>query len=122
MDERMIDSWFSVQYARRMDAYVGIYDAQLNLIKAPYFTTLEEDAFKEYIETYKQVVLVGDAVEKYKIAFPNLTCTYHPQLCSARYMAKLAYQAYIEKKFEDIAYFEPFYLKKPHITKARKLL
>ena len=40
----------------------------------------------------------------------------------ARYMAPLAQRAYDERRFEDLAYFEPFYLKDFVATVSKKNL
>jgi hypothetical protein len=31
-------------------------------------------------------------------------------------MEKLSYDIYLDKKFEDLAYYEPFYMKPPNVT------
>jgi tRNA threonylcarbamoyladenosine biosynthesis protein TsaB len=91
-------------------------------LKAPYFATLESAIFDDLLENtgIDEIVLVGDAVEKYQDI-----CTTSPlkisavQLPSSRHLSSLAYLAYQAQKTVDVAYFEPFYLKKPNITKPK---
>ncbi|MCS6928666.1 MAG: tRNA (adenosine(37)-N6)-threonylcarbamoyltransferase complex dimerization subunit type 1 TsaB [Saprospiraceae bacterium] len=42
--------------------------------------------------------------------------------CSARYLASLANQRYAAKAWENLAYYEPFYMKPPNITQPKKSL
>lgn len=107
--------------ARRMDAYVGIYDADGNIIAAPYFCTLDSKSFDYLLtEGYEQVLLAGDATSKYAALIENNKVHVSDvDLPSASYLCGLAFAQYQQGLFVDTAYFEPFYLKKPHITKAK---
>lgn len=110
--------------ARRMDAYAAIFDHKLQAIQAPYFCTLTTDSFLEHLQKSQidKLYIAGDACPKYEELLGKLpNVVYSPiKSVSARYLAALAEQQFQEKKFEDIAYFEPFYLKMPHITKPSK--
>lgn len=115
-------AYVALMDARRMDAYVGVYTADYQTLKAPYFATLEPTTFDDLLENtaIEEVVLIGDAVEKYQEI-----CTTSPlkistvQLPSSKYLPHLAYLAHQAKQEVDVAYFEPFYLKKPNITKPK---
>lgn len=96
--------------ARRMDVYTAVFDGygkRLTPIKA---ITLDEDSFQEYAD--KKIILIGDAVEKGKevlqIQNADFKLGIYP---SAEYMVELAERKYQNKNFENVAYFEPFYLK-----------
>lgn len=111
--------------ARRMDAFAGIYNIDLQEVKKPFFCTLEPNSFEDLVDgkTVKKVILVGNATEKYRsiithkdIVISNIV---YP---SAQYMTALAQASFEAKKFEDTAYFEPFYLKMPNVTKAKSVL
>jgi tRNA threonylcarbamoyladenosine biosynthesis protein TsaB len=115
-------AYVALMDARRMDAYVGVYTADFEILKAPYFATLEPALFDDLLENtaIDEIVLVGDAVEKYQdicITSPLKISTV--QLPSSRHLSSLAYLAYQAQKTVDVAYFEPFYLKKPNITKPK---
>lgn len=97
--------------ARRMEVYTAVYDGKTGeKLSDTQSLILEEDSFAQYNQ--KRVLFVGDGAEKAKeiLLLPNAqfnTETYP----SAKYLMKKAEQLYKEKNFEDIAYFEPFYLK-----------
>lgn len=120
--DRSKAAYVALMDARRMDAYVGVYRANGEVIKEPYFATLASNSFDFLLEdsSIEELVLVGDAVEKYQDI-----CTTRPlkksvvQLPSSKYLTDLAYRAYQKQNFVDVAYFEPFYLKKPNITKPK---
>jgi tRNA threonylcarbamoyladenosine biosynthesis protein TsaB len=107
--------------ARRMDAYVGIYDKEGSIIEQPYFCTLSSTSFEHLLEQgYDQVYLAGDATSKYAPLLTNKAIQISAiELPSASYLCPLAFAQYQNNTLIDTAYFEPFYLKKPHITKAK---
>lgn len=96
--------------ARRMEVYTAIFDGkgqQLSDIEA---RILDENSFKELKD--QKVVFLGDAVEKSQsvLDLPQATFS-NIQYPSAQYMIALAENKFTQKDFEDVAYFEPFYLK-----------
>lgn len=71
-------------------------------------------------EGFNQIVFVGDATAKYQgMVAPTNRLISSVDLPSAKYLANLAQLAYEQEQFVDVAYFEPFYLKKPNITKPK---
>ncbi len=97
--------------ARRMEVYSAIYDANHKQIRATEAQILDETAFASYLEQGK-VYFVGNGVEKTKtlIAHPNAVFV-EDRLPSANEMSTLAYEKYKKSDTEDVAYFEPYYLK-----------
>ncbi len=107
--------------ARRMDAYAAIYNTELHVIKEPFFCTLTPDSFDYLLQDgYDSIVLTGDAVAKFQPLLNNskIRCS-TIDAPSSTYLCALAEQAWREERHENVAYFEPFYLKKPHITKPK---
>ncbi|MFA5639181.1 MAG: tRNA (adenosine(37)-N6)-threonylcarbamoyltransferase complex dimerization subunit type 1 TsaB [Bacteroidales bacterium] len=106
--------------ARRMEVYCAVYDSQLQIVDAIQNKIIYADAFGSILDKQK-IVFSGNAVEKCK----NILALHHHSIfsetkTSAAYMLELAYQKYIHHNFENLAYFEPFYLKefvagKPHV-------
>lgn len=116
-------AYIALMDARRMDAYVGIYNNTMDCLKKPYFATLEATSFDFLLEKegIEQLVLVGDATAKYQpVITDRAEVVFSPILLpSSKYLAALAQKAYEKEDFVDVAYFEPFYLKMPNITKPK---
>jgi len=97
--------------ARRMEVYSAVFDATYNLIGDIRAQELNTDAFTEYLEKGK-TYFIGNGVEKSKELISHNNAVFvENKLPSANEMAKLSYNKFNKKEFEDVAYFEPFYLK-----------
>ncbi len=97
--------------ARRMEVYSAVFDSDYNQIRETQAQILDKNSFAEYLEK-ENVYFIGNGVEKTK------TLIHHPnaifiedKLPSAKEMGVLAYSKYEKKDTEDVAYFEPYYLK-----------
>ncbi|MBP1838344.1 tRNA (adenosine(37)-N6)-threonylcarbamoyltransferase complex dimerization subunit type 1 TsaB [Formosa algae] len=97
--------------ARRMEVYAAVYDANYNEVRSIEAEILDEHAFETFLEEGK-VYFVGNGVEKTKtiITHPNAVFV-DGKLPSAREMGALADVKYKKSDTEDVAYFEPYYLK-----------
>ncbi|WNH08962.1 tRNA (adenosine(37)-N6)-threonylcarbamoyltransferase complex dimerization subunit type 1 TsaB [Thalassobellus suaedae] len=97
--------------ARRMEVYSAIFDSNYNQIRDTEAQILDEHAFADYLEKGK-VYFIGNGVEKTKtlINHPNAIFI-EDKLPSANEMSLLAYNKYKKSDTEDVAYFEPYYLK-----------
>jgi len=97
--------------ARRMEVYSAIYDSKNHQIRETEAEILDESSFKDYLEKAK-VYFIGNGVEKTKqiITHPNAIFIEN-KLPSANEMGKLAEHKHQNSDWEDVAYFEPFYLK-----------
>jgi tRNA threonylcarbamoyladenosine biosynthesis protein TsaB len=97
--------------ARRMEVYSAVFDSKYHQIREIKAEVLNENSFSEYLQE-GNVYFIGSGVDKAKtiITHPNAIFIEN-KLPSANYMGKLAYKNFIAKLFEDVAYFEPYYLK-----------
>ena len=97
--------------ARRMEVYAAVYDQDHQQIRTIEAQILEADSFIEFLNI-GSVSFIGNGVDKTKgiITHPNAIFI-EDKLPSANEMGKLAYKKYKKSDFEDVAYFEPFYLK-----------
>lgn len=97
--------------ARRMEVYSAIFDANYNQIRETQAQILDYNAFAEFLEKGK-VYFIGNGVEKTRqlIKHPNAIFV-KDKLPSANEMSLLAYSKYKKSDLEDVAYFEPYYLK-----------
>jgi tRNA threonylcarbamoyladenosine biosynthesis protein TsaB len=98
--------------ARRMEVYTALYNDKLEEVKAVSAEVMTEQSFSEYLDQYR-IYFTGDGSEKCKALFEKqeqadfeLSST-----ATASAMCALAELAYNSGKFEDLALFEPFYLK-----------
>nr|WP_321230660.1 tRNA (adenosine(37)-N6)-threonylcarbamoyltransferase complex dimerization subunit type 1 TsaB [uncultured Psychroserpens sp.] len=97
--------------ARRMEVYSAIYDCEFNLLREIEAQILDELSFKKELENGK-VFFVGNGTEKTKALLSHDNAIYvDNKLPSANEMSALAYAKYKIGDIEDVAYFEPFYLK-----------
>lgn len=99
--------------ARRMEVYDAIYDHELNKVKEVNATILDKDTYNEYFAN-RAIIFGGDGAEKAKELYFRIKDKayfldgFEP---SSMHMAKLAEQKFQNSDFEDVAYFEPYYLK-----------
>ena len=106
--------------ARRMEVYTAVFENGIQLTEtAP--VIIDENSFAEYLEQ-GPCLFIGDGAGKCAdvIKHPNASfCQCWPK---ASAMLSPATAAYKEKRFEDVAYFEPFYLKEFVATVSKKKL
>lgn len=97
--------------ARRMEVYYAIYDSQGQTVKQIAAKIITEDSFSEIPESV-ELLLFGDGAAKCRevIKRPNIHYDDNFRI-SASHMYTPAIQALKDNHFEDVAYFEPFYLK-----------
>lgn len=105
--------------ARRMEVYYCLFDnsgKRLNDISAE---IIGENSFSGIPEE-KKMVFFGEGAMKCKDVIKRGNSLFHPGFeISAEFMRKPAFEAISEQRFEDVAYFEPFYLK-DFITTTQK--
>ena len=98
--------------ARRMEVYCAIYDRNFREVMPVEAVIVNEDSFAEYLA--KGILTFGgEGAEKCRPLLEN-----HPNArfvsgfeTSAKFMVPLAFERFNSGRFEDLAYFEPFYLK-----------
>jgi tRNA threonylcarbamoyladenosine biosynthesis protein TsaB len=97
--------------ARRMEVFTAIYKQDLTVFEEVNAKIVAEQSFEDIL-TQQAITFIGDGAEKCMsvIAHQNAaisTSNYN----SAANMSSLAFEAFQHGVFEDVAYFEPFYLK-----------
>lgn len=102
--------------ARRMEVYTRVYDSGLNPLSAVEAKIIDADSFGEW--SGKKLVIFGNGAGKCVDVLPAVS--YIHVVPSARGIVKSAFQKLESKSFEDLAYFEPFYLKNFIGTKSCK--
>lgn len=108
--------------ARRMEVYTAVYDRELNNLEAVNAKILDENSFTELSDQAK-VAFIGDGAAKCAELLAAEGRTFYPETFpSAKEMCALAELKWTGKDFEDLAYFEPYYLKEFVGSKPKKLL
>ena len=96
--------------ARRMEVYGAVYDSSGSLMREIKAEILEPDSFSEFLNN-GSVVFVGNGAEKFKVICQHPNATFINRLPSSKEMGSIANAKFKQKEWEDVAYFEPFYLK-----------
>lgn len=98
--------------ARRMEVYCAIYNADNKEIKATAAEIIDENSFSDLLKE-NTIYFFGDGAEKCKsILSHSQNAIFIDNIFpSAKNMISLSEQAFVSGQFEDVAYFEPFYLK-----------
>ena len=100
--------------ARRDDAYLAIYDQGLKVLQKDIFLTVDSKLFDSYLRLYDSPIYFGgSASHKMEKIFSNNkfgTIIENIQ-CISSNLIVLSYERYIRNEFEDLVYYEPFYLK-----------
>lgn len=97
--------------ARRMEVYSAIFNSEKKQIRETKAEILDENSFKEYLDQGK-TVFIGDGANKLKAICSHKNAFFiNDAFPSSSGMASLAEAKYKLKNTENIAYFEPFYLK-----------
>ncbi|MCX6269138.1 MAG: tRNA (adenosine(37)-N6)-threonylcarbamoyltransferase complex dimerization subunit type 1 TsaB [Bacteroidetes bacterium] len=98
--------------ARRMEVYCAIYNLNNKELRDVRADIIDEFSFQEFLAE-AVVVFGGEGSDKCKPILGN-----HPNAifmdgfqASAQYMTGFAEEKFRQQQFEDLAYFEPFYLK-----------
>ncbi|WP_330744750.1 tRNA (adenosine(37)-N6)-threonylcarbamoyltransferase complex dimerization subunit type 1 TsaB [Chryseobacterium sp. CP-77] len=106
--------------ARRMEVYTAVYDGrtgeELSKTEAK---ILDETSFGEFKD--KKVLFVGDGAKKAKEILNLPDAVFNENVYpSSQYLIRKTLEKIENKEFEDMAYFEPFYLKDFHGVKKKK--
>lgn len=109
--------------ARRNEVYTTVYDRALEVVKETHAEVVTGESFLEYLER-GPVFFFGNGAAKCSsiINHPNAHFLDGYKSPLAKNMMPLAERAWFDGRFEDIAYFEPFYLKNFIATKPKELL
>ena len=125
--ETMIEPFLGQNYdviiplidARRMEVYCAVFDGNSGeMLTETEAKILEEQSFKEL--EGKKILFVGDGAKKaqeiLQISGADFNENVYP---SAKYLIKKSVEKFNRQDFEDVAYFEPFYLKDFHGVKKK---
>lgn len=98
--------------ARRMEVYSALYDSNNKEVREIRAEIIDKNSFSEFLQKNK-IIFFGDGASKCKqvLAHQGNAVFIDNFSPSASFMTEIANLKFKEKVFEDVAYFEPFYLK-----------
>ena len=107
--------------ARRMEAYNAIYDKDLNRIVEARAVIMDSKTFEENLHKNK-MIFFGDGMNKIRSLYEDHVNAEFVEglLPTATVLSKIAEEKFNKSEFEDVAYFQPFYLKDFQATTPKK--
>lgn len=106
--------------ARRMEVYTKLVDDEMKEVWPLQAKILDEKTFSEF---KNPVYLFGNGMPKYRKVTNQENLLFIDDIYpDASFMGRLAYEKYLTSQFEDVAYFEPNYLKEWRTTTPKKQL
>jgi len=106
--------------ARRDEVYMSAYDSEFNVKSPVEAKVIESDSFDRFKDVSK-VYFIGPGAEKCERISQMQNAIYLKEAVpSAREMVFLSWNKFQKDDFEDVAYFEPFYLKDFVVTTKKK--
>ncbi|MGY8932696.1 MAG: tRNA (adenosine(37)-N6)-threonylcarbamoyltransferase complex dimerization subunit type 1 TsaB [Flavobacteriales bacterium] len=97
--------------ARRLEVYAAVFSSENDQIRETKAEVLDKNSYYDYLKI-NNVCFIGDGVEKFKSLCKHKNAIFmEGKLPSAKQMGALAEIKYRKNDFEDVAYFEPYYLK-----------
>jgi len=108
--------------ARRLEVYTAVYPAEGEAISKVEPKVLDETSFEAQLSE-GTALFIGDGAAKAGKIITSPNARFEVECPSAKSMAKPAALEFESKRWRDIAYFEPFYLKDfiPTIPKHKVL-
>lgn len=107
--------------ARRMEVYCQLWNKNVDLVMPTSAVIVDEEAFQKQLSK-QPILFFGDGASKcipILGSSPNARFLHHVHP-SAAWVGALAVEKYAQKAFEDVAYFEPYYLKDFRIAQPKK--
>ncbi len=106
--------------ARRMEVFCALIDTKNQWIRETEAVVVDEKSFGQELETHP-IVFFGDGAAKCQSTINHPNAIFVDEVRpSAKYVGELAWEKFKQKQFEDVAYFEPFYLKEFVATTPKK--
>jgi len=108
--------------ARRMEVYMMLLDAEGGILEDIHAHVLDERSLSERV-AQGEVWLFGNGAGKAAEIIDHPNVRYIPGLTTeARSVGEIAHEKFGRSEFENVAYYEPFYLKEFQATKPKKKL
>jgi len=96
--------------ARRMEVFTGLFNKSLETVIEPKALVIDEKSFTEQLVKHK-ILFFGNGSEKFKAVCSSRNAVFKSILFDAGNMVTISDKQFTAKKFADLAYAEPLYLK-----------
>ena len=108
--------------ARRKEVYTAVYDENGGILRPTEALIVDENSFDNYIAQGYTLKLFGSGADKFDDMFSgNSKVSIIPNFeALAEFQNEISFARFEMKDFEDVAYFEPFYLKDFMVTISKK--
>ncbi len=108
--------------ARRMEVYNALFSSDGKVIRATKAEIIDENSFSNELASGK-VIFFGNGADKCADSIRHENAVFFKDFnLSASYLHSPSQNALKEMMFEDIAYFEPYYLKEFIATKPKSMI
>lgn len=113
--------------ARRQEVWMALYDEKLELLLPAQPFILDEGSVWDYCarlvpDAYeRQLIVVGNGSRKIEGQYFEGNPEFPEMIrCSAAHAGEIVLKSYLAGEFQDVAYYEPFYMKPPNITVSKQ--
>lgn len=96
--------------------YLSTFEYGLNEVGTPLIDQVDSNFINRNIKENSTIVVNNKESFEYINSIINDQVKLQYKPISSIDMIDLSYESFIEQKFEDLAYFEPLYVKKPYVT------
>lgn len=108
--------------ARRMEVYTALFDQNGKVLMATQPLILDQESFSNYLSN-NRICFFGDGSNKWKEVVASQNAFFIDSVVpDAEFVGQLAVKEFNTQSFEDLAYFEPSYLKEFRATKPKSLI
>lgn len=108
--------------ARRMEVYTALYNKDLGQVRPVSAEIIDEESFSALLAEHR-VYFFGDGAEKCSKVLTHPNAIFVPNIMPiAKNMTKLSVDCFVKEEFQNVAYFEPFYLKDFIATLPKKMI
>jgi tRNA threonylcarbamoyladenosine biosynthesis protein TsaB len=109
--------------ARRMEVFTAFFDQEGKFVTETSAEIINDESFNKELSDHK-IIFFGDGAGKCAQSLShNPSAVFHDEFTiSSRGMISIAWEKYKAKHFENVAYFEPYYLKDFIATTPRKMI
>lgn len=106
--------------ARRMEVYAEVFDTRFDSLSGVFAEVVTADSFAQYLNSGREMLVFGDGAAKTVGVLPPGSVRLVEAAASSRGLCAVAERKLAVGETEDVAYFEPFYLKDFVVTTSKK--